>query len=548
MSKKEELIKQIESFDGRWFNEDQKSIAISILQRAPEKEANAVFDFVKFKRRTGFAFDYSPEIAKGRIIVPELYKRLKSNVVPSETNKLIIGDNYNALKVLNLTHKEAIDIIYIDPPYNTDKMKTDGNQSSKEMEGSKKFVYKDKFGRTGWLNMLRDRLILAKELLTPNGVIFASIDDIEQAYLRVLMDEVFGEENFISTLSWLKGNAQNDANNYQRNHEYIHCFSKNKTKTTIGKAIKKIEGKGKLTSLTTGNDNTFVKKPNLGQTVYFNQETKDIKIVQDYDPNNIELIKTNDEDLIYQTDMNLINDGYIAIRPPKVKVDGKIVLGRWSIQTSTMIERSHLLVPVKNKGNWTVKQIDERTESSNARKSFIEEPHLRFGQGSSLLNSIGLSFDNPKPINLLMELISHVSGNDNAVVLDFFAGSGSLGHAIMEMNRNDNGNRKFILVTNNENDIAYDKTLERMHRIILGKDSNGNSEFDWIKKNKPYSNENLDVFSINDKVKINIDQSNLDELEKEILVQLKNINEKYEPKDLDLYYQLSALNPLSEDE
>jgi site-specific DNA-adenine methylase len=150
-SKKEKLIKQIQDFDNKYFNEDQKEIAINILKNAPENEVQVYADFIFMKRRTGFAFDYAPEMARGRIITLREDKNKRINVtddINKDENKLIIGDNYNALKALLITHKNSIDIIYIDPPYNTESAKSDGNDSYKSTNSSK-FIYKDKFGRCG---------------------------------------------------------------------------------------------------------------------------------------------------------------------------------------------------------------------------------------------------------------------------------------------------------------------------------------------------------------------------------------------------------------
>lgn len=232
MTKKEQIIKQISNFDNRYFNEDQKNIAKKIIENADENEVQVFADFIFMKRRTGFAFDYSPEIAKGRIITlkEDVEKRVNVGDAVSEwENKLIIGDNFNAIKSLLVTHKGKFDAIYIDPPYNTEKTKEDGNQSAKEGE-SAKFIYKDKFGRTGWLTFLKDRLSLAKELLKQQGVIFISIDDSEQAYLKVLMDDIFGEENFISNVYWRSRSSQNYSDKHISNvGEYVIIYAKDKS-------------------------------------------------------------------------------------------------------------------------------------------------------------------------------------------------------------------------------------------------------------------------------------------------------------------------------
>lgn len=155
MSKKNILIEQIKQFDTKYFNEDQKTIAINILKNAPEQEAQSYADFLFNKRRTGFAFDYSPEISKGRLITLREDKNRRinvNNIISEDESKLIIGDNYNALKALLVTHKEKIDIIYIDPPYNTESAKNEGNSDdnkSYKTGSSKKLMYKNKFGRAG---------------------------------------------------------------------------------------------------------------------------------------------------------------------------------------------------------------------------------------------------------------------------------------------------------------------------------------------------------------------------------------------------------------
>ena len=235
MNKRDILIDQMKQFDNKYFNEDQKTIAINILKNAPEQEVQAYADFLFNKRRTGFSFDYSPEIAKGRLITLREDKDRRINVddnITEDENKLIIGDNYNALKALLITHKEKIDVIYIDPPYNTESAKNDGNNDSYKEGESSKFIYKDKFGRTGWLNMMKDRLTLAKDLLKDDGVIFVSIDDSEQAYLKVLMDEIFGESNFVSSLAVeltkTQGMKVKSAKNGSivKGHEYILIYSK----------------------------------------------------------------------------------------------------------------------------------------------------------------------------------------------------------------------------------------------------------------------------------------------------------------------------------
>jgi len=490
------------------------------------------------KRRTGFAFDYSPEIAKGRIITlrEDIGRRINvTDDIKSSENKLIIGDNYNALKALLITHKNSIDIIYIDPPYNTESAKNDGNNDSYKDGSSSKFIYKDKFGRCGWLNMMKDRLTLAKDLLTDCGVIFVSIDDSEQAYLKVLMDDIFGENNFLSNIILDKRNAQNDAKHFESNHEYIITYRKS-INFVMNKTFEKNINKGKTFSLTIGatGGGLLINRKKLGWTLYFNDKTKEKIAKLDYDPNNVKV----DSDLdLYQDDLKLINNGFIAIRPPFKNN----VWQCWTWSLEKGINDIDKIIPKKTKNGWTLHYEDDRDLKQIPHKSIITTIN-----GKKSIKELGLDFDYPKSENLILELIKKHS-NKNALILDFFAGSGTTGHAVMNLNNNDGGNRKFILCTNNENNIAHSVTYERLHRIIKGEDSNGETNFDWLKQNEPYKNSELRVINIDDSVRISLDAKIDNNIFEDCKNGLKLLNNKYNKKDLNLYYDLAALNPLEKD-
>ncbi|QNM93468.1 site-specific DNA-methyltransferase [Mycoplasma sp. Pen4] len=222
------------------FNDGQKELVKLILElvnkEQPSNLQNA-YQFLINRIKLGFRFDAAPDVPnKDKVIILEKDKTRSfklDNQKPQ--NQLIIGENYDALKALNLIedtkHKSQnpkYDVIYIDPPYNTEATKEDGN--GRDYENTGKFVYKDKFTQNGWLNMMNDRLILARDLLKKDGVIFVSIDDTEQAYLKVLMDGIFGEENFITSFIWQRtfhSNKNNNGKKIFRNAEYIHVYSKN---------------------------------------------------------------------------------------------------------------------------------------------------------------------------------------------------------------------------------------------------------------------------------------------------------------------------------
>ena len=151
-------------------------------------------------------------------------------------------------------------------------------------------------------------------------------------------------------------------------------------------------------------------------------------------------------------------------------------------------------------------------------------------------------FDYPKGPKLIKHLIKLVPNNENAIILDFFAGSGTTGHAVLELNLEDQGKRQFILVTNNENNIAENVTYERLHRIIKGQTTKGKTNFEWLQKNQPFENNNLRVFGL--KYCDVSFRANLDNLEADALQQLQKLNRDFKTTDeIDIYYQLASLYP-----
>ena len=206
MSLREDYLLKLDKIPNVSFNKEQKQIAKTIIERTDDKDLDAVYGLITQRVKTGFVFDEAPEVNHNAVALIKENEELGINVglLNKLEHKLIIGENYDALKNLCATYidkngKGLIDVIYIDPPYNTEASKAEGNDYKEDVEATK-FVYRDKFTRDGWLNMMNERLKLAKRLLSDTGVIFISIDDREQAYLKVLCDEIFGENNFIDTL------------------------------------------------------------------------------------------------------------------------------------------------------------------------------------------------------------------------------------------------------------------------------------------------------------------------------------------------------------
>lgn len=452
-------------------------------------------------------------------------KELKELDPKHSQNIIIKGDNLHALKLLKSAYDGKIKMIYIDPPYNTknekfiyddnfvkeyqkllvelDLLKLDSNGKVLEKSEVLHFLTNpsgDK-AHSGWLSFMLPRLKLARDLLKDDGVIFISIDDNEQANLKILCDEIFGEENFCGQIIWLKGNAQNDADTIQTNHEYILSYAKDIQTKPINQIIRKDKVKvfkdektGKFyyegAGLTTGGaGGTLNARPNLGFSIYYNPQTKDFFAKDDYDRELAEI--SNDENEVYTSDSTFLEGGYEIIRPPKKGVG----LGCWTWALDKFNSSKNDILIRKNKNGYVVlkkewlnpKQVKQddngefyaMVEKENPPKSFID--FVGSGRGIKELKELigDKVFNNPKNTILLNHLlkISTTANNESEgdIVLDFFAGSGTTAQAVMELNKEDGGNRKFILVQLDEpineakSKVAYDfckNTLKSQNPVI----------------------------------------------------------------------------------
>lgn len=429
-------------------------------------------------------------------------REIVGNPESEDYNFLLEGDNLHSLKLLEKTHKGKIDVIYIDPPYNT---------------GHKDFVYDDKyvevedsFKHSKWLSFMERRLTIAQHLLSDNGVIFLSIDDNEQAQLKLLCDSVFGDVNFMGNIIQNKLNAKNDSINIQKNHEYILCYRKKinyvtgtKIKPSLVKKEEKMrpayEEDGRYYYIgdaitTRGEGGTLNARPNLGYTVYFNPITLDKFAVADYDVNLAK--QCNDENIVYSHDESLIQKGYVAIIPPKVR--GNLGGWTWSLEKFNL-EKDNIVITGK-KGKFAVKKrffvnpqyvkkIDGKlfyiTTVETNSKSIIE---YSTNQGTNVLSDVmghAAVFNNPKNIDMIKYLLSLVI-DEKITVLDFFAGSGTTAQAVLELNQEDGGDRHFILCTNNDSDICSNVTYPRIKTVITGRRIDGTEYSEGIPANLKY--------------------------------------------------------------
>ncbi|WRE84041.1 site-specific DNA-methyltransferase [Helicobacter pylori] len=423
-------------------------------------------DFSEIKEE-GYGLDF---VGK-KIALNQAFKKNHKILKPlnESTSKhiLIKGDNLDALKILRQSYSEKIKMIYIDPPYNTknknfiygDDFSQSNEETLKQLDYSKeKLDYiKNLFGskcHSGWLSFMYSRLLLAKDLLKQDGVIFISIDDNECAQLKLLCDEIFGEGNFLSSLTWLKGNAQNDAQYFQNNYENILVYAKHVEALSLNRMASKKEVKvfcendkyyyeGAGLSMGGGDGGSLENRPNLGYTFYYNPLTKNIKPIMDYDREDAK--KHTD---IYKDNIELIEKGYAPVRPPKMGVGN----GRWKWALEKSLTELDRILIKKSKNGYSVlrkewvdkKQVKQNEngefyailDKSSPARNVIE--NIGGGNGTKEVNDLFNQkiFNNPKPLKLINRLIE-LSTNEGDIILDFFAGSGTTAHAVLESNKSD---------------------------------------------------------------------------------------------------------------
>lgn len=544
---RDDYLAKIDKIPDSSYNKEQKQLAKEILKTVPEKDLDEVYGFITQRVKTGFVFDEAPEVNHNCVVTVK--ENTKLNIAVNELNrlehKLIIGENYDALKNLCAAYidkngKGLIDIIYIDPPYNTESTQKDGNDYKEEVKTSK-FVYRDKFTRDGWLNLMNERLKMARRLLSDNGVIFISIDDSEQAYLKVLCDSIFGENNFVGNLIVVSAPAGTQSSvNISVQRSYCLCYAKiyANVKLVQKRSLEEIKSRYKeednigkyyverLWKRGIGGKKEDV--PSLHFPVYYNPENKDILIDKEY--NN--------------------QYGYVKIIP--FQTAG--VLGRWTWSRETMIAKRDKLSVKKISDEWKLhKKVYDFEEKGKLPFSIINADIGRTEIGGlelKLIFSGNKVFEYPKPVPLIKYLLSIFFNTPNATVLDFFAGSGTTGQAVMELNAEDGGKRKFILVTNNENGIGENITRERLYRVITGKGSKGES-FEWTySKDKAYLSDNsVRVFKLEYEPLTLNDLDKAEKIKEFAKKEFEKINENYDySNDFNVYNELSALCPYKQED
>ena len=377
------------------------------------------------------------------VFVENTEKKIVGSSDEKEYNFLLEGDNLHSLKLLEKTHAGKIDVIYIDPPYNT---------------GNKDFIYNDKFvdktdgyTHSKWLSFMSKRLEIARKLLSEDGAIFINIDDNEHAQLKLLCDEIFGESNFLTSIPWHNRTSIQNDTDISVNHEYVVAYAKYKRPDN-----RRMKDSNKhIWNTLTG----FTFNMREADKSKFSNPDNDPRGIWKADPFDAPNIRPN---LTYPI-LNP-NTGETHLPPKgrhwrmskekyeKAFEDNRIIFGKGG-NGRPQLKVFYSEVSYKGMVANTWFDADIFGTSTEGKKELLK-----------CLPESNVIFSTPKPTKFYRELMK-LSTSKESIILDFFAGSGTTGHAVVQLNQEDGGNRKYILCTNNENNICEEVTYKRLANI-----------------------------------------------------------------------------------
>ncbi len=411
---------------------------------------------LKKRKKYGLVWEYKPEevveICKEKLPV---VKEVKNIEIITDKNKpvnlLIEGDNYHALSVLNYTHAKKIDVIYIDPPFNT---------GSRSWKFNNRYVDKeDAFKHSKWVSFMSRRLKICRNLLKDKGIILVAIDDYECSTLRLLMDEVFGENNRLGTIVIVHNpGGRSDDQFIATSHEYMLVYGKNTNYSKINllplteiqleeyKVQDNISPYKLQSFMRTGSNSRPEDRPNLFYPIYYNGKGNKLSTKKE-------------------------NNDFVKILPLDSRGNRRV--WRWGKEAVERKKDTEFVVS-KHKNKLVVKVkkrfLGKEISGSKPKTFWIDPKYNASTYGTILLQNIlkkEKPFDYPKSLYTVKDALI-ISSKKNSVILDFFAGSGTTGHAVLDLNKEDGGKRQFILCTNNENNICTDVCYPRIKKVIKG--------------------------------------------------------------------------------
>ena len=424
--------------------------------------------------------------------LPVVNEVKKKRITTDETlpiNYLIEGDNYFALNILKYTHAGAIDLIYIDPPYNT---------GAKDWKYNNDYVdSEDSYRHSKWLSFMKNRLTLSRGLLSEEGFIACAIDHNELFTLGLLMDTIFGEHNRIGIVSVVhKPEGRNQEKFFGTSNEFLLVYASNKSKANFNNVVIDEELKERFDSedekgkyrlknfirMTDGKYSLRESKPHFFYPIYVSKDLKSFSLEK--------------------------KAGYIETTP----TTDKGVERTWKTTKETFAKLAEQGDIVANQEPHGIVLYEKLRENQVIKTHWIKKEYHAYHFGTKTLEEIlgSKQFNFPKSVHLISDIIKLMTKPDS-IVLDFFVGSGTTGHSVLQVNKEDGGNRKFIAVTNNENKICEEVTYPRLEKVIKGyKDKSGN-KVAGLGGNLNYFQTNLLKKSLNaDEMKIRITENCVD--------------------------------------
>jgi len=359
-------------------------------------------------------------------------------------NILIEGDNYHALSVLNYTHQGKIDVIYIDPPYNTGAKTWKYNNDYVDSE--------DAFRHSKWISFMYQRLLLAKNLLSKNGFLICAIDANELFSLGLLLDEIFFERNRVGLVTVLHNpKGRNQAKFFSENSEFMLIYARN----IDGANFNKVAISDEVQSSFNESDEfgKFRYEPFMRARTVWSREKRPMNWYPIY-------VSKDLKDITSQK-----KTGYYEVYP--ITNDGKEMAWKNIKETFDQLNDGNYFTAKEE--NKKIRIYHKYREQQVLKNVWLEQKYQSEFHGTNLLKKIlGENiFEYPKSVYLVEDILK-LTTNKNSTILDFFAGSGTTGHSVLELNKEDDGNRQFILCTNNENDIATKVCYPRIKKVITG--------------------------------------------------------------------------------
>ena len=444
---KSELISKLQTLEG--LTVDERSSLIGLLRE---------------HKKYGLVWEDKPEDVEERLreklpVLREVKDKAILSDEPDAPNHILIeGDNLEALTALTYTHEGSIDVIYIDPPYNT---------GAKNWKYNNDYVdSNDAFKHSKWISMMNKRLKIAKRLLSDRGILVLTIDDYEIENITLLLNEIFGEDNRLGTVV-IRNNpsGRSTTSGFSIAHEYALFYAKSHEDAVLGRLERTEEQIGR-----------YKEKDDIGKYEWVNFRARystnsasmqyPIYIKKDGSDFRIPSMKyINGEYKVFE---DVADDEYVEL---PIDGNGKLRSWKWSIETLLEKKATDIGIRLDQGKKYTIYAKSRLKDEGMLPLTWWEKSeYSATSMGNNLLANIlgGKLFDYPKSLYAVIDSLKVANADTTSTILDFFAGSGTTLHATMQLNAEDGGHRQCILVTNNENNICEEVTYERNKRVING--------------------------------------------------------------------------------